>query len=398
MKNYFIGFLFMGYFMNKTRFKKNLLIVVETIMISGITIISALPISCKITATGIEIVGGDYTAPVLETVTVIDESTVKIDFSETVTVKQAVVSPVLPGISDSNQASCSESLAKSIGAALGNYDSINVNVHSATDDNAVIFKLEEKTDIGQNYQLFGVVEDSIGNSLCFSVLFKGFNPVIPKIIMTELHTGMAGQLKSEKEENVRRLEYVEFLALSDGNLAGLEFCSSYAGESKKYEFPTVSVTKGECFVLHLRNWGEGCISETGDDLQLAYSKYTGLYRDLWTDQTTKCIGDNTDVIILRNSVTDKVVDAVMYRAEEVEEWDAKLKSNYSLCDGFNAVYEDYSVENGTVSTGLSATKYLSRKNSSEIYKAIMNNEEIEYPVKAYADSWEVISTASPGSL
>lgn len=384
--------------MSKEKVKAIVCVICESLILAGITIVAALPISCKITATGIEIVGGDYTAPVLNNVTVLNERSLVLDFSEKVYVKQAVVSPIIPGISDSDEASKTLSLSKSINAALGGANSIQTKTSYSDDEKSVIFDFSEPTIIGQEYELFGLVEDSIGNSLTFSVPFSGFNSAVSKIIMTELHTGMASQLKVEKEKNIRRLEYVEFLALSDGNLAGLEFCSGYAGETKKYEFPAIEVHKGEIFILHLRNWGEGCISEENNNLEEAFSSYTGSYRDLWTSQTTKCIGDTTDILIVRNSNTGIVQDCVMYRAAEIEEWGAKLKVDYSCYPGVSEIYTSTQVEDGTLSTGLSATKFLYRVNASELLEEVLSGTEIDYPVRADSSSWEITGVATPGTL
>ncbi len=382
--------------------KKKLLAIVgvifETLIITGFTVLTVLPLSCKITASGIEIIGGDYTAPVLLNVIVLDEKSLEIDFSEAVKIKQAIVSPVINGVSDNDLSSHTEDLSQSIKAAVGKYGSISVNYNLSEDSTTVIFEFEEETLVGRNYELYGVVEDSIGNTLTFSVPFVGFNSNIPQILMTEIHTGMASQLKAEKEKNIRRLEYVEFLALSDGNLAGLEFCSGYAGETKKYVFPAIEVKKGEIFVLHLRNWGEGCISELEDDLTQAYSSYTGDYRDLWTNQTTKCIGDTTDILVVRNSINGQILDAVMYRAADIENWSDKLKMDYSVAAGMEDVYDSVEVEDGTLTTGLSATKFLHRVNGSEIYEMVQKDESVDYPVKSDLWSWEIQNEASPGSL
>jgi len=92
------------------------------------------------------------------------------------------------------------------------------------------------------------------------------------------------------------------------------------------------------------------------------------------------------------------MDAVMYRAEDVELFEEKLKENYSSVSGFTDVYSDYDVESGTVSTGLSATKYLYRINAKEIYDSVLSDKEIDYPVKSSSESWAVCSEATPGYL
>ena len=61
--------------MNKL--KKIIFVSLQSIMITSIVCFAVCPISCKISETGIEVIGGDYVPPVLESVNVIDDKTVK---------------------------------------------------------------------------------------------------------------------------------------------------------------------------------------------------------------------------------------------------------------------------------------------------------------------------------
>jgi len=373
------------------------IILAQTLVITGITIFSVAPVSCRVTTSGIEIVGGDYSAPVLQNVSVVDEKTVILDFSEAVEITSAVVSPVLSGISDSDEHSTTKKLSPSIEAATGAYGVIECEILPSENNQLLTFKFNQGTVIGKQYEILGVVKDRIGNSLTFSVPFTGYNNRIPKIVMTEIHTGMASQTKKEKASNIRRLEYVEFLALSEGNLVGLEFCSGAYGESKKYSFPSVEVKAGEYFVLHLRNWGEGCISEEGEELNLAFSEYTNnSVRDLWIDESGKLIGDKTDILIVKNCITDRIVDAVMYRDEAVEDWAEKLKVDYSKYESLMDIYAiGGDIENAVVATGLSSTYALQRVNKSLLYSSVILKEEIEYPVQVDTDSWRIVKPSLP---
>ena len=78
-----------------------LILLVQTIMLSSITLFCVLPFSCRVSEEGIVFVGGDYTAPSLEDVIVLDERTVNINFSEKIKMKSFVVSEKIEEISDS---------------------------------------------------------------------------------------------------------------------------------------------------------------------------------------------------------------------------------------------------------------------------------------------------------
>lgn len=117
-------------------------------------------------------------------------------------------------------------------------------------------------------------------------------------------------------------EFVELRALSAGTLSGLEIVSVSDGEDKKYVFPSVMVSKGEIVVVHLRSAGEGCISELGDDLN-ASSSFDSVVnaRDLWDENKKEArLHDTTDVVALRYSSDNSLVDAVPYVGNEIENW------------------------------------------------------------------------------
>ena len=103
-------------------------ILLEAVLIAALTLLGVVPFSCKVSAEGIEIIGGDYTAPVIEAVNVIDEETVIMEFSDSVKMSNVVVSPFIPGISDSSNHSQTEELSPSLAAASGLFSLINLSI------------------------------------------------------------------------------------------------------------------------------------------------------------------------------------------------------------------------------------------------------------------------------
>ena len=120
-------------------------ILLEAVLIAALTLLGVVPFSCKVSAEGIEIIGGDYTAPVIEAVNVIDEETVIMEFSDSVKMSNVVVSPFIPGISDSSNHSQTEELSPSLAAASGLYGKLPVQVSSSEDFKSITFNLGEKT-------------------------------------------------------------------------------------------------------------------------------------------------------------------------------------------------------------------------------------------------------------
>ena len=301
------------------KFREVAVCFMQAAVIAGITIFAASPFSCKVSTEGIQIVGGDYTAPVMEELKVIDENSLQITFSKRVKVTGAVLSPFIEGISDSSAHSENQELSGAIKAAYGDFGKIPVDVELSDSESEVFFKFQNPTSVGKAYELYGIVEDACGNSLTFTVTFTGFNPKVPSLLITELQIKYAKvKLKTGDEY---RSEFVEILALEDGNLAGLRLVSASDGEKKAYDFPGIEVQKDEVILIHLRNAGEGCISELDDNLDAAKGTYSadGI-RDLWADENSAHFHDIDDVIIIEDKASGKIIDGFMYSNGASECW------------------------------------------------------------------------------
>lgn len=386
------------FFISKNQLKEIGIILGQAAFLTLITLFAVSPVGCKVTTEGIKILEGDYSPPLLQKFTVLDESSLEMIFSENVSLSGCIVSPVLEGISDSDEHSMDQSLSAALAAAAGLEGSIPVSTVNV-EKNVILLKLEHSTEIGNKYELYGVVKDDGGNSLTFCIPFTGFNARQAKIIMTEIQSeSVSSQRATEKTAGIYRNEFIEFLSLSDGNLAGLELCSSYDGEEKKYFFPAVEVKAGEVFVVHLRNRGNGCISELTDNLSEATSSYTSPeIRDLWSEQTATVLGNKTDIILLRDSASEKILDAIMYRADTVEEWSKTYTSFVQLMNECS-IYPSGDIENAFVTTGLTATKTIFRQTALALQQQVLSGEEIEYPVPAGDNDWVVSVEATPGTL
>lgn len=383
----------------KSNFKGALLSLAEVCVLVGITLVSVVPFSCKVSTRGIQLLDGDYTPPKLDSYLVLDSKTIELTFSEQVKVTGTVVSPFVEGVSDSDEHSTTDELSSALAAAVGEDEAISSEVVYDEDNlNVVKVVLEKEATIGMKYELYGVVEDLNGNTLTFAVAFVGYNSRIPKLVMTEIQTDIVTKNAAEKADGTRRAEFVEFLALSDGNLSGLELCGGAYGEAKNYVFPAVEVTKGEIFVVHLRNTGEGCISEEDADLTLAKGAYTDEnVRDLWSVNDSKCFGSKTDIIILKNTLTNKIVDAFMFRESSVTTWE-NLKIDYSEDVAAAGLYEGASVDFATIADGKTASLTFTRVDSLDLYgKVLSGSEEISVGVSS-PETWNSNSKASPGVI
>lgn len=385
--------------MKNTKLKEMLLVLGEALLIAGITIAAVMPVSCKITEQGIKLVGGDYAPPVLNNFLVQDESTVSLTFSEKVEITGYVVAIATDDLFGSEEHSSTIDLSPALERVSGVYGSVPCQLVYNEEEAQVQFLLEQQMEIGQLYQLYAQVRDSVGNTLTLALPFTGFNSRVPQLMITEIQTESVSQNKSEKNNGTYRNEFVELLVLKSGNLAGLELCSGYDGETKKYVFPAIEVTAGEIFIVHMRNRGNGCISEEGEDLTLATSSYTSpQIRDLWTDIESTTLGNKTDIIIVRNRSDNRVIDAVMFRASSVEAW-TKTMLDYSLLLDEACIYDSGNIENAFIADSLTTTKTLHRTDASTYQTSLLEDPSLslDFPIPSSPDLW-TISDPSPGLL
>ena len=366
--------------MKKNKLLNGLLFCLQTTLITGLSLFSVANVSCKISAEGLKLIKGDYETPLLENFVVEDATNLRLNFSKSVKLSSCSITEELENQDETGTES----------------SWFGTNFVYSDDDKEVLIAVDQELKLGKKYELFGVVEDSYGNSLTFSIPFFGFNGRVPKIVMTEIQSASVGsQNTKEKAAGTYRNEYIEFLCLESGNLFGLEVLSGYDGEEKKFVFPSVEVKKGEVFVVHLRNRGNGCISENEDDLSLAWSSYTedGI-RDLWGCQEGTLLGNKTDVIIVRNQANKDILDAAFYRDSGVANWTKEMETYASLAEKAG-IYDTNKIAAASVSDGLTDTKILYRKDAFELKNQLGSSEILSYPLKA--GDW-LVGSSTPGII
>ena len=376
------------------KLKEFLILAAQTLILVLVTLFCVAPISCKLTEEGIRFVGGDYVAPSIETVEVIDERTVQMNFSEGIKISSVVVSKMVEEISDSMEHSGTESLSPAIAAAGGEFGTVDVATSVSEDGTAVTFSMKEDCEIGQAYEIYGVVEDKTGNTLSFCVPFTGYNSRLPNVVITELLVKYG--TGTIKKETVYRCEFVELLALTDGNLAGLEIVSGSDGEKKKYQIPPVEVKAGEVVVVHLRSVGEGCITET-ENLNESTGQHSAKNcRDIWSSNEGSCLNDKSDVVILRNGPDGAIMDAFMYAEDGAEAWKKGCQS-FAESVAEAGIYSSSDISEASSSRGVSPLQSFQRKNAASLKEAALAGTLEEYPLANNSEFWK-ISSAKPGAL
>lgn len=376
------------------RIKINLCSVLQGVLISLIVCFAVNPISCKITETGIDVISGDYVPPVLQEVEVIDDKSVRISFSESIILNGFTITEHIDDVSNALEHSETEELSLALKTVTDFTNCINADFIYKNDNKQIEFVFDKNTIVGKTYNVFGVVEDVIGNSLTFCVPFIGFNSKVVKMIMTEVRS------VSDSKNNFR--EYVEFLVLEEGNLAGVQVLIG-GEESKTYDFPAIDVKKGDVIVYHPERLGENIVDELVEDITLCnHTDSNGNARDLWGSSEKSVIGNNDDIIILYDQVNDFVMDAVMFRKADTVAWS---KNKQLAADFINdaGIYDSSDIDNanytkgGTAPVSASAKHTLQRLNTNDILQKMQEHETVEYPVKVDSESWQIEKASfSPG--
>lgn len=262
------------------------------------------PISCNSTDRnflGLEILEGDFTVPKFQDFEVLSENSLKLSFNKNIFLVNASLKDDF-----GNEIAVLEDKSKSLG-------------------NNLFFEFEKSTQIGKNYTINIIAKDLNENSIMLSVDFLGYNSNPAKMIFSEIRNAY-GTAKVNGEQ-VHKSEFVEFYVLESGNLSGLEVYSASDGDDKKYVFPPVEVQKGDYITVHMRKIdasegldSKGMNNELGNDLSLSsHIDSCDSARDLWSENT-KSVFANTDIIVLKNSFNNKIMDSFCYATSQTLSW------------------------------------------------------------------------------
>ena len=288
--------------------------------------------SCMMESELVSVWGGDVEAPKLVEVRTLTSREVEALFTVPVTVVSARVQT---------------------GGEAGT--PVGTGWESGDEGRSVRFILEKGLGIGETAILSVQVEDGGGNSLSFSAPFTGFNERPACLRINEIRT----------EYDKPKVEYVEFIAIEAGNLAGLEIQNAMNADHPRWEFPAAEVAAGDYVVWHLRSLEEGLVDETGETDVSAGCDADPEARDFWDTQTKAPLKKN-NVIILRERKGGKILDAVLLAEAGKDAWpdDAlRLAAEEAVSSG--AWGPTALVTDAVVSTGTTPTRTIGRNERSD---------------------------------
>lgn len=282
--------------------------------------------SCAIDPDTISLWGGDVRSPELLDVHTIAPCAVRAEFSDAVTVSSAGVH-------------CRDSPEQTIATSW------------RQEGTSIVFDLERTPGIGVVAILNASVRDAKHNTYTFSVPFTGYNDRVPLLLINEIRTVYSKP----------RVEYVELVVLSDGNLAGVEIQNTMNSTQPLYEFPSCEVQAGEYVLWHLRAVEEGLVNET-DRIDASGGRDSSPFAwDFWDDQERAPL-KSTNVLLLRERHGGIILDALVCADTQYGTWptDAlRLAAEETVLSG--AWGTSAFITDSACSDGMTATRTLGRR-------------------------------------
>ena len=266
-----------------------------------------------------------------------------------------------------------------------NFDPV-ISIASVEGDSVIRVKLEEHLESGLEFTADLLAEDADKNTINVLVQFRSRNNRMPALVINELCTEYSNSTSGKKPE------FIEFKMKSDGNLGAMRvFILGNTNTSKQtvYEFKPVEVKKGDYVTLHLRNVGEECKDEYGDNLDEAGGRDASpTARDFWLPGNTKLIHKDASAVYILDQ-DDKVLDAVMISLTPDTWW----KKDY-LAEAANFLFEQgkWKSADGRICSPAEAAKSDKTTNT----KTICRDETLENSNSAADWYVTVTSGATPG--
>lgn len=328
--------------------KKTVAVVRHVLCCAGLcagVLFVAAPFSCKMTDEGVAVSATDKDAPKIVSFRGTQRSVLAIACDEPMTLTDVAFKTAGDG----------ETFAQVTDIA---YDESGQNAE---------LTLDRPMEIGDKYELTGIVADANGNTLAFSLPFTGYNDHPAHMMLTELRYD-----KSDKTAKQMKVEFIELYVLAGGNMAGLELYGGYHGNKTRYTFPAIEVKAGEYVTVHLRNYG-GDADETGDALDQPSTSpdVSDTGRDLWVTGTEDSYFTQNDVVVLVDAVSGNIMDAVLLTKDETKTtWTYKTQTALAEQAVAAGVWQGGSDRSyAALSNGMGVTKTLSRQNVAAVVAA-----------------------------
>jgi hypothetical protein len=275
--------------------------------------------------------GGDLAVPKLGEVRAVARDRLEVSFSGPVTVMSAEVVPS----GDPGETAMTP---------------VAVTWESAEGGLLARFTMADPPAPGQKAALSAVVSDAKGNTLSFASPFVGFNDRVPRLRLSEVRM----------DYSKPKVEYLEMVALTAGNLGGVQIVNSANADATVREFPPVEVREGEFIVWHFRSVEEGLVNELEALDESGGTNASPLARDFWDDQARSPF-KKTNVVFLRERAGGAILDALLCAEEGKADWPTDALGEAALEAVRAGVWKPGAgVSDAARAVGMSPTRTLAR--------------------------------------
>ncbi len=334
---------------------------IQLVAIVFTVIMTASSFSCRITQEGISVVDLDENFPEVDKFIIISPESIEISCNDIFSLDSLEIKHLINGKEQSFLQS----------------DDCTVIYDEPKKTARVSFNC--KTVIGEKYIFCSYITDKHKNALYYERQFTGFNDNPAHIILSEVRSVMSKP----------KVEFIEVYCTKSGNLSGLSILSGYYGFSKRYEFPSINVKKGEYITVHYRSLSDvdGIVNETGDNLSLSKAiDSCDEARDLWVEGNVKLV-TKSDVLAVYNANDDSYLDGVLYCESTRQDWAKPYQKELAAALFNKNIWAgDIGCSSVVKSDNMTSTQTLCRQNISE-YCGISSKSDFFVTAK---------SSASPG--
>lgn len=176
--------------------------------------------------------------------------------------------------------------------------------HGNTSTSYTVFALtpQKEMRIGTPFIVCGSVSDEKHSVLDFALPFTGSNTQPAKLRITEIRPLYGSKPKSE---------FIEFVVLQSGNLAGITITNVGDKKNPHYQFPPAEVSRGEVVVYHWRSVEKNIRDEQSVRTISGGTQACPAARDFWGPYKS-LPKRNANVILIKTELHGDIQDAILY--------------------------------------------------------------------------------------
>lgn len=220
--------------------------------------------------------------------------------------------------------------------------------------------------VGTPFVVCGSISDLQHGVLDFALPFEGANTHPAKLRITEIRPLYGNKPKSE---------FIEFIVLQGGNLAGITITNVGDKQKPDYQFPPAEVSKGEVIVYHWRSVEDTIRDELTPHIVSGGTQSCPTARDFWGAYKS-LPKRNANAILVKTGIHGDIQDAILYCTKKeftkrgaAPTWNDEALAQDAKAAVANGVWHGEGPLAGAVIAPITASKSLVRNMHTEMNTA-----------------------------